>query len=73
MKVKIAIVQLQVDLTDAGKTLAKAESFVKRASGKADILVLPEYIVSWNFVDDGNFKRGQKSTSLILSDAGKAQ
>lgn len=61
MKFKIAVVQLEVDLNDAEKTFKKAESYVKKASGKADIIVFPEYIISWNFVDekDGYKKRFQ--------------
>ena len=51
MKFKVAIVQFHVYMDDVEKTFQKIESYVKKASGKAEIIVFPEYIISWNFVD----------------------
>src|SRR3989344_8182533 len=57
MKLKIAVAQLEINVLDAEKTFKKVEHYVKKASGKADIIVFPEYIISWNFIDDGYYKK----------------
>jgi predicted amidohydrolase len=54
MKFKIGVVQMQGDIVDVEKTLKKVESYIEKASKKADLIVFPEYIISWNLVDTKN-------------------
>tara|TARA_Y100000310_G_C20643428_1_gene795244 strand:+ start:900 stop:1721 length:822 start_codon:yes stop_codon:yes gene_type:complete len=46
MKVKIAVVQFEVEQYDPDNNLKKAEKFIKEASGKANIIVFPEDFVT---------------------------
>ncbi|MBD3319352.1 hypothetical protein GF342_05585 [Candidatus Woesearchaeota archaeon] len=53
MKFKIAVVQLEIDVCSAKETFKKVEPYIRKASGRADIIVFPEYLISWNFEDVG--------------------
>jgi len=58
MKFKIAVVQMQTSLVDVDSILKKVESYVKKASGKANLIVFPEYLISWNFIEEkDNYKK----------------
>lgn len=46
MKVKIAVVQLKIKQYDPDHNIKRAEKFIKKASGKADIIVFPEDFIT---------------------------
>lgn len=60
MKFKIALVQLKIDLKNKENTLKKVESYLKKAKGKADLIVFPEYVISWNILAPNMKKQFQK-------------
>ena len=51
MKFKIAVVQLSLDDSSVENRFEKIESYLQKATRKADLIVFPEYIFSWNFQD----------------------
>ena len=57
MKFKVAVVQLKIDLKSVDKTMKRVEHYVKQASSKADIIVFPEYTISWKYLDSKNVYR----------------
>lgn len=57
MIIKVAVVQMAISIFDAEAALIKAKSYIKKASGRADIIVFPEYLISWNFTGDENYYR----------------
>lgn len=59
MKFKVAVVQAKIDISSLEKSLKKVEHYLKKTSGKADLIVFPEYLISWNFVDKDNRIRGK--------------
>jgi len=54
MKLKIAVAQIKIDILNSENMFNKIESFLKKASGKANIIVFPEYTISWNFINQNN-------------------
>lgn len=51
MKFKIAVVQFGINQLDPKINLKKAEEFIKYASGKADIIIFPEYFLTGGLDD----------------------
>ncbi|MFH0949290.1 MAG: carbon-nitrogen hydrolase family protein [Candidatus Aenigmatarchaeota archaeon] len=52
MKFKIAVVQFKINQYQPEKNLEKMEVFIKKASGKADIIIFPEDFLSGGLNDD---------------------
>lgn len=52
MKFKIAVVQFKINQYQPEKNLQKMEDFIKKASGKAEVIIFPEDFLSGGLNDD---------------------
>ena len=60
MKVKIAVVQFKIKQFSPEENLKKAEEFVKAASGKADVIIFPEYFIFGPLFGKVEYADGEK-------------
>ena len=64
--VRIAGIQLRITRENQDENLEKAESWIKKAADEgAELICLPEYFSSGNFITEPNkdFGRGDSSTT----------